>query len=58
MRFGHNALDFLVNFITYVESPYSLDFNYIIVPLLTGFFVSAYLSGGSVQEIFTQFLMD
>jgi hypothetical protein len=37
MRFGHNALDFLVNFITYLEPPYSLDFNYIVVPLLTGF---------------------
>jgi hypothetical protein len=37
MRFGHNTLDFLVNFITYLEPPYSLDFNYIVVPLLTGF---------------------
>jgi hypothetical protein len=36
MKFGHNTLDFLVNFITYLEPPYSLDFNYIIVPLLTG----------------------
>jgi hypothetical protein len=53
MRFGHNALDFLVNFITYLEPPYSLDFNYIAVPLLAGFFVCAYFRGGSVQKILT-----
>jgi hypothetical protein len=28
MRFGHNALDFfLVNFITYFEPPYLLDYT-------------------------------
>jgi len=37
MKFGHNALNFLVNFITYLEPPYSLNFNYIVVPLLGGF---------------------
>jgi len=43
----------LVNFITYLESPYMLDFNYIVVPLPTGFFVNAYLNGESVQEFLT-----
>jgi hypothetical protein len=43
----------LVNFITYLEPPYLLDYNYIIVPLPTGFFVSAYLNGEGVQEILT-----
>jgi hypothetical protein len=42
-----------VNFITYLEPPYLLDYNYIVVPLPTGFFVSAYLNGEGVQEIFT-----
>jgi len=43
----------LVNFITYLEPPYLLDYNYIVVPLPTGFFVSAYLNGEGVQEFFT-----
>jgi len=47
---------FLVNFITYFEPPYMLDYNYIVVPLPTGFFVSAYLNGEGVQEILTQTL--
>jgi hypothetical protein len=42
-----------VNFITYLEPPYLLDYNYIVVPLPTGFFVSAYLNGEGVQEFFT-----
>ncbi len=46
----------LVNFITYLEPPYLLDYNYIIVPLPTGFFVSAYLNGEGVQELFTNIL--
>jgi hypothetical protein len=41
-----------VNFITYFEPPYVLDYNYIIVPLPTGFFVRAYLNGEGVQEFF------
>jgi hypothetical protein len=39
-----------MNFITYLEPPYLLDYNYIVVPLPTGFFVSAYLNGEGVQE--------
>jgi hypothetical protein len=42
-----------VNFITYFEPPYLLDYNYIVVPFPTGFFVSAYLNGEGVQEFFT-----
>ncbi len=42
-----------MNFITYLEPPYLLDYNYIVVPLPTGFFVSAYLNGEGVQEFFT-----
>ncbi len=44
----------LVNFITYLEPPYVLDYNYIVVPLPTGFFVSAYLNGEGVQEFLTK----
>jgi hypothetical protein len=43
----------LVNFIIYLEPPYLLDYNYIVVPLPTGFFVSAYLNGEGVQEFLT-----
>jgi hypothetical protein len=43
----------LVNFITYFEPPYLLDYNYIVVPLPTGFFVNAYFNGEGVQEFFT-----
>ncbi len=43
----------LVNFITYLEPPYLLDYNYIVVPLPTGFFVSTYLNGEGVQEFLT-----
>jgi hypothetical protein len=42
-----------VNFITYLEPPYLLNYNYIVVPLPTGFFVSAYLNGEGVQEFLT-----
>jgi len=42
-----------VNFITYLEPLYLLDYNYIVVSLLTGFFVSAYLNGEGVQEFLT-----
>jgi len=38
-----------MNFITYLEPPYLLDYNYIVVSLPTGFFVSAYLNGEDVQ---------
>jgi hypothetical protein len=38
----------LVNFITYLELPYLLDYNYIVVPLLTDFFMSAYFNGEGV----------
>jgi hypothetical protein len=44
-----------VNFITYLEPPYLLDYNYIVVPLPTGFFVSAYLNGEGVQEFLIEF---
>jgi hypothetical protein len=30
-----------------------LDYNYIVIPLLTGFYVSAYLNGEGVQIILT-----
>jgi hypothetical protein len=40
----------LVNFITYLEPLYLLDYNYIVVPLPTGFFMSAYFNGEGVQE--------
>jgi hypothetical protein len=43
----------LVNFIIYFEPPYLLNYNYIVVSLPTGFFVSAYLNGEGVQEFFT-----
>jgi len=43
----------LVNFIIYLEPPYVLDYNYIVVPLPTGFFVSAYFNGEGVQEFLT-----
>jgi hypothetical protein len=43
-----------VNFITYLEPPYLLDYNYIVIPLPTGFFVSAYLNGEGVQEFLTK----
>jgi hypothetical protein len=43
-----------VNFITYLEPPYLLDYNYIVVPLPTGFFLSAYLNGEGVQEFITK----
>jgi hypothetical protein len=43
----------LVNFITYLEPPYLLDYNYIVVPLPIGFFVSSYLNGEGVQEFLT-----
>jgi hypothetical protein len=43
----------LMNFITYLEPPYLLDYNYIVVPLPTGFFVSAYFNGEGVQEFLT-----
>ncbi len=43
----------LVNFIIYLESPYVLDYNYIVIPLPTGFFVSAYFNGEGVQEFLT-----
>ncbi len=42
-----------MNFITYFEPPYLLDYNYIVVPLPTGFIVSAYLNGEGVQEFLT-----
>ncbi len=42
-----------MNFITYFEPPYLLNYNYIVVPLPTGFFVSAYFNGEGVQEFFT-----
>jgi hypothetical protein len=42
-----------MNFITYLESPYLLDYNYIVVPPPTRFFVSAYLNGEGVQEFLT-----
>jgi hypothetical protein len=38
-----------MNFITYLEAPYLLDYNYIVVPLPIGFFVNAYLNGKGVQ---------
>jgi hypothetical protein len=47
-----------VNSITYIEPPYLLDYNYIVVPLPTGFFVSAYLNGEGVQEFLTLALKD
>jgi hypothetical protein len=42
-----------VNFITYLELHYVLDYNYIVVPVPTGFFVSAYLNDEGVQEFLT-----
>ncbi len=45
----------LVNFITYFEPPYLLDYNYIVVPLPIEFFVSAYLNGEGVQEFLALF---
>ncbi len=42
-----------MNFITYLEPHYVLDYNYIVVPLPIGFFVSAYLNGEGVQEFLT-----
>jgi hypothetical protein len=42
-----------MNFITYFEPPYLLDYNYIIVPLPIGFFVSAYFNGEGVQKFLT-----
>ncbi len=42
-----------MNFITYFEPPYLLDYNYIVVPLPTDFFMSAYLNGEGVQEFLT-----
>jgi hypothetical protein len=42
-----------VNFITYLEPPYLLDYNYIVVPLPIGFFVNAYLNGEVVQKFLT-----
>jgi hypothetical protein len=45
-----------VNFITYLEPPYLLNYNYIVVPFPTGFFVSAYLNGEGVQEFFTDII--
>jgi hypothetical protein len=44
----------LVNFITYFEPPYLLDYNYIVVPFLTGFFVNAYRNGEGVEEFLTK----
>ncbi len=44
----------LVIFITYLEPPYVLDYNYIVVSLPTGFFVSAYLNGEGVQKFLTR----
>jgi hypothetical protein len=43
----------LVNFITYLEPHYMLDYNYIVVSFPTGVFVSAYLNGEGVQEFLT-----
>ncbi len=43
----------LVNFINYLEPPCLLDYNYIVVPLPTKFFVNAYLNGEGVQKFFT-----
>jgi hypothetical protein len=43
-----------VNFIIYLEPPYLLDYNYIVIPLPTVFLVSAYLNGEGVQEFLTQ----
>jgi hypothetical protein len=43
----------LMNSITYLEPPYVLDYNYIVVPLPTGFSVSAYLNSEGVQEFLT-----
>ncbi len=45
-----------MNFITYLEPPYLLDYNYIVVPLPTEFFVSAYLNGEGVQEFLTLYI--
>ncbi len=42
-----------MNFITYLEPPYLLDYNYIVVHFQPGFFVSAYLNGEGVQEFLT-----
>jgi hypothetical protein len=65
LRFSHPIFVFsnwiqrirsLVNFITYLEPPYLLDYNYIVVPLPTGFFVNAYLNGEGVQEFLTLYL--
>jgi hypothetical protein len=42
-----------MNSITYLEPPYVLDHNYIVVPLPTGFSVSAYLNSEGVQEFLT-----
>ncbi len=42
-----------MNFITHLKLPYLLDYNYIVVPLPTEFFVSAYLNGEGVQEFLT-----
>jgi hypothetical protein len=64
LRFFHNVfvssnwtqrIKSLVNFITYFEPPYLLDYNYIVVPLPIGFFVSAYLNGEGVQEFLALF---
>ncbi len=41
---------YLVNFITYLEALYLLDYNYIVIPPPTGFFVSAYHNGEGVQK--------
>jgi len=42
-----------MNSITYLEPPYVLNYNYIVVPLPTGFFVSAYFNSEGVQEFLT-----
>jgi len=42
-----------VNFIIYLELPYVLNYNYIVVPFPTRFFVSAYLNGEGVQKFLT-----
>jgi hypothetical protein len=55
-RFWTQRIRFLVNSITYLEPPYVLDYNYIIIPLPTGFFVNAYLNSEGVQEFLTRIL--
>jgi hypothetical protein len=52
-RYWTQRIRSLMNFITYLEPPYVLNYNYIVVPLPIGFFVSAHLNGEGVQKFLT-----